>query len=151
MNNPFHDFKLKKNHTLILIALFVKGPMNENEVIKTIEDFISRKFPKDCNCCGKRYNTLSEYLRNTKHVGKPTSFDAEDENWKPVKPIGTISLSNCSCGTTLSISSKGMNLITMWRLMNWARKEKKARGVEIDDLLEDIREKIDKSVLQSDR
>ncbi len=35
--------------------------------------------------------------------------------------------------------------------MNWARKETKTRGIEISDLLEDLRNKIDKSVLQDGR
>ena len=59
-------------------------------------------------------------------------------------------MANCSCGTTMAISSIGMNLITMWRLLNWARKERKIRGIEMSDLLEDLRNKINKSVLQEE-
>jgi len=122
--------------------------MEEKEVITTIREFISKQFPKECNCCGKRYQSFREYLQNTTHAGKPISYDAEYEDWNPVKPIGSISISNCTCGSSLAISSMGMNLFTLGRLMNWARIEAKKRGVAISDILEDIRNKIDISVLQ---
>lgn len=124
--------------------------MNENDVIEIMKNFISRQFPKGCTCCGKRYNSFAEYIRNTTYVGKPISYDAEQEDWQPERPIGTIGMSNYSCGTTLTIGSKGMDLKTLWRLMNWARKETKKRGIMMSDLLESLRSKIDKSVLQAE-
>jgi hypothetical protein len=124
--------------------------MNENDVIEIMKNFISRQFPKDCTSCGKRYNSFAEFIRNTTYVGKPISYDAEQEDWQPERPIGTIGMSNCSCGTTLTIGSKGMDLKTLWRLMNWARKETKKRGIMMSDLLESLRSKIDKSVLQAE-
>ena len=125
--------------------------MNETEVIGIMRAYLSAQFPKKCSCCGRLYNSLAEYLRNTTHAGKPVSFDAESGDWQPKIPIGTISMANCSCGTTLAISSAGMDLITMLRLMNWARKETRLRGVGMSDLLEDLRFKIDKVVLQDDK
>lgn len=124
--------------------------MNENDVIKTMREFISRQFPKQCACCGKRYESFAEFIRNTTYTGKPISHDAEQEDWRPDTPIGTIGMVNCSCGTTFAISSDRMDLKTLWRLMNWARKEAKQRGITISDLLEDLRSKIDQSVLQDE-
>ena len=124
--------------------------MNENNVIDVIQAFIVKQFPKYCNACGKRYNSLAEYLRNTKPRGRPISYDAELGDWTPDQPIGTISTSSCSCGSSLVLSSHGMNVITLWRLMHWARKESKRRDVPIRDLLEDIREKIDERTLQNE-
>ena len=124
--------------------------MKEKDVIDITRKFISKKFPKRCSSCGKVYTSLSDYLRNTTHMGKPISYDADVGDWQPIEPIGTFSLANCSCGSTLSIDSKGMNLITMWRLMHWARKETKKRNIEIRDLLDDLRNKIDESVFQDE-
>ena len=121
--------------------------MQEKDVIEILCDFISTKFPKECKSCGRRFNSLAEYLRNTTHTGKPISYDVEDGNWKPQKPVGTISFANCPCGTTLAIGSEGMSIFTLWKLMNWARKETKNRNIELSDLLEDLRTKIDKKVL----
>ncbi len=125
--------------------------MEENDVVEIVRDFISKKFPKRCKCCGKLYNSFAEYLYNTTHAGKPISYDAEMGKWQPDKPMGTLSMAHCSCGTTMAISSIGMNLVTLWRLMNWARKEIKKRGIEMSELLEDLRNKIDKSVLHDER
>ena len=36
----------------------------------------------------------------------------------------------------------------MWRLMRWARKESTRRGISVGELLEDLRQKIDKQVLK---
>ena len=124
--------------------------MQEKDVIEIMRNHISKQFPKECTCCGKRYNSFAEFIRNTTYVGKPISYDAEQEDWQPERPIGTIGMSNCSCGTTLTIGSKGMDLKTLWRLMNWARKETKKRGIMMSDLLESLRSKIDKSVLQAE-
>ena len=124
--------------------------MEERDVIKIIRDFVSNQFPKECKCCGKRYNSLAEYLRKTTPVGQPVSYDAEDNDWKPDKLVGTISISNCSCGSSMGLSSDGMNVFTLFRLMLWAKKEAWIRGITISDVLEDLRNKIDASVLQDE-
>jgi len=125
--------------------------MNEAEVIGIMREYLATQFPKGCQCCGRQYNSLAEYLRETTHVGKPMSYDAEMGDWQPTTPMGTLSMANCSCGTTLTITSAGMDLITLHRLMNWAREETGFRGIGLSELLEDLRTKIDKIVLQDDK
>jgi hypothetical protein len=88
-----------------------------------------------------------EILRNTTHTGKPVSYDADMGDWKPLRPVGTLSYANGPCGTTLAISTKGMKLVTMWRLMGWARKEIRNRNTDVEELLTQLRQKIDKKVL----
>jgi hypothetical protein len=121
--------------------------MTEDQVIQTVRTYVEEQFPKACNLCGYRYNSLKEYLLNTTHVGKPHSYDAEIENWRPQNPLGTYSFADCKCGNTLVIGSSRMSVITMWRLLWWARKEKVKRGMTINELLNDLREKIDTRVL----
>ncbi len=84
------------------------------------------------------------------HTGKPISYDAEVGDWNPTSPIGSIAMSNCNCGSTLAIDSRGMSLIDVWQLLRWARKETRARNLEIKDLMEDIRNKIDAKILGGD-
>ena len=124
--------------------------MKETDVIEIIRDHLSKKFPKECTCCGKLYKSFADFIRDTTYVGKPISHDADQKDWQPVSPIGTIGMAECSCGTCLSISSGGMKLTTLWRLMNWARHETKKRGITSDELLADLRSKIDRSVLQDE-
>ena len=121
--------------------------MTEDQVVETIHRFIDGKFPKECRCCGRIFLDLADYLRNTTHLGDPVSYDAQWNDWPPVDPLGTMAMANCACGTTLSISSSGMSLSMMWRLMRWARKETVARGITVQQLLSEIREKIDRRAL----
>ena len=122
--------------------------MKEENVIDIVLDHISKKFPKECMCCGRLYTSFADFIRNTTYVGKPLSYDAENRDWQPVNPIGTVGMANCSCGSTLAISSSGMNLVTLWRLMHWAKNEASTRGITAEDLLVELRDTIDKSVLQ---
>ena len=54
---------------------------------------------------------------------------------------------NCPCGTTLALTSNGMSLSMLWRLLNWARHETKRRGLTPQELLNYLREEICKQVL----
>ena len=125
--------------------------MNEKDVIDELVAFISKGFPKKCGNCDRVYLSIKEYIENTEHLGRPISYDADNNDWNPSSPIGTLSLSNCSCGSTLAIDSRGMSLITMWRLMRWARSETKTRGVGMSDLLAELRIKVDQRVLQDEQ
>ena len=124
--------------------------MDQNDVVETIRAFIATQFPRDCRNCGKRYDSLGDYLRNTTHVGQPVSYDAEAGDWRPEEPLGTISAANCSCGSTLVIGSRDMDRSTLWRLMAWARETCKTRGIDMGALLADIRDEIDRRTLRDE-
>jgi hypothetical protein len=125
--------------------------MTEEQVIHTVRTYIEKQFPKECKNCGYRYGSLKEYLKTTVHIGAPHSYDAEGENWQPAKPLGTYSFADCKCGNTLVIGSSRMNVATMCRLLWWAKKEKAKRGITVNELLIDLREKIDNQVLSEDK
>jgi hypothetical protein len=122
--------------------------MKELEVIAIVRKHVEQKFPMTCSTCGHRFASLKEYLEYTTHLGNPISYDAESGNWRPWEPVGTLSFANCRCGTTLSLSSHGMGLFTLWRLLRWAREESSCRGISVGELLEDLRKKIDHEVLK---
>ena len=124
--------------------------MNENDVIKILREHISKQFPRECSCCKKHFATFADWVRNTSYVGKPVSYDAEMGIFKPLKPLGTLGMVNCSCGSTLALSSKGMKLTTMWKLLKWGRKEAKKRGSTTSGILAELRSKIDENELRND-
>lgn len=121
--------------------------LTDSEVIKIVRDHIERQFPMKCSMCEHRFLTLKDYLEYTTHLGEPVSYDAEKGDWRPLEPLGTLSYANCRCGTTLTISSHGMGLLTMWRLLRWARTESSRRKIGMSELLHDLRQKIDRQVL----
>ena len=59
----------------------------------------------------------------------------------------TTAMANCPCGTTLTLTSEGISLMKMWRLLNWARVETKRRGITQEQLLTHIRGEIRKQIL----
>ncbi len=122
--------------------------MTASEAVCLTRTHIEAKFPKTCTSCGKRYGSLHEYLVETRHVGLPVSYDEEIDDISPTEPFGTISFANCTCGSTLSIDSRGMPLQTMARLMMWARRESARRHITMRQLLGWVREQIDEQVLR---
>ena len=121
--------------------------LSEEEVIEIIKNHFVAQFPKKCNCCGKTYMSAEEFIRSTAYVGEPVSYDVEMDRAQPSRPIGTVGLVNCSCGSTLAISSKGIGVKTMWKLMEWGRAEAKKRGMSAGELLGYIRKTIDESIV----
>jgi hypothetical protein len=121
--------------------------MTEAEVVKTMREHLEDQFPKVCSNCDRRYTSLNDYLMRTTHLGSTMPYDAEVGNWTPLKPIGSLTYSNCSCGSTLALSSEGMPLLRLWSLLNWARIETQKRGQTPHELLNYLREEICKQVL----
>jgi len=121
--------------------------MTEAEVIKIIREYLERLFPKDCPRCQRRFASLREYLLTTKQLGPAISYDLDLGNWNPLRPMGTLSLSNCACGTTLALSSSSMPLSQLGALLNWGSAEARKRGQTPQELLNYFRDEIWKQVL----
>jgi len=118
-----------------------------DEAVRLTREHVERQFPKVCGKCGFKFETLADYARLTTHVGDPISYDEEAGNLKPLKPIGTSAFANCRCGTTLVVTSEGMKLTTLWRLMLWARTEAKRRGVTWRQVVAWVRAEVDRQAL----
>jgi len=123
--------------------------MTEAEVVRIMRQHLEGLFPKACPNCHRSFCTLREYLLTTTHVGPAMPYDAERDDWKPLRPLGTMTYANCPCGNTRVLSSHGMSLAQLWPLLNWARLETKKRGVSAQELLNYLRDAICKQVLAS--
>jgi hypothetical protein len=120
--------------------------MTEAEAIQIMRKHIEGQFPKECPNCHHRYATLREYILATRPVGAK-SYDADAGEWRPVEPLGTAVLANCPCGTTLALTSDGVPLLQMWRVMRWAWTETRRRGLTPQQLLDHVRAVIRRQVL----
>ena len=120
--------------------------MDKKEAVKLALEFSSRLFPRKCGCCGKHYDSLKEYLSSTTKIDRPISYDAEDGDFRPTDPLGTFSMHNCSCGSTLVISTMGMDLDLLWRYMDWVKAEAKKQNVSMRVILENLRIEVHKAV-----
>ena len=121
--------------------------MTEVEAIREIRDYLEGLFPKSCPNCQRHFANLREFVQFTTHQGVPISYDVQAGDWQPLKPLGTVAMSNCACGSTLVLSSHTMPLPRLWRLLNWARTETRRGNVTPQELLVRLRGKICEQVL----
>jgi hypothetical protein len=121
--------------------------MTEDDVVHIVRSYIEGLFPKVCSNCGRRFESLRDYLKTTTHLATPVLYDNITDS-VPEKPLGPMSLASCPCGTTLGISSLGIPLTQMIELMTWARTECKSRSISVRELLRHIRDRIDRQVLE---
>ncbi len=124
--------------------------LTEEEVIKVMREHLESLFPKTCGNCQRSFATLKEYLLSTTHVGSAIPYDADAGDWRPLNPSGTVTYANCPCGNTMMLSSDGMPLPKLWKLLRWAKKETKIRGRSPRELLNYLREEICKQVTSTD-
>ncbi len=121
--------------------------MNEAEVVAAMRRHLESQFPKTCPLCQREFGSLHEYLVNTNHQGDAVPYDAEMGNWRPLRPLGTVTLANCRCGNTLALTSNGMPITKLWSLLNWARIETQRRRATPRELLTHLRDVICAQVL----
>lgn len=115
------------------------GNMELLTALNVLREQMEGLFPKTCCCCGHVYPSLQEYLQMTEHVGPAISFDVECGDWHPLKPLGSLMFANCSCGSTLALSTEGMPLIRLWSLLDWVRIESDVRGLRAEETLSYLR------------
>ena len=61
--------------------------MHFAEAVRLCRAHVDRKFPKTCGMCGRVFANLPEYIRGTRHVGQPVSYDAAADDWEPKDPV----------------------------------------------------------------
>jgi hypothetical protein len=121
--------------------------MIEEEVIAIVVKHMKTQFPRDCVCCGQHYETLRDFCANTQPAGQPVVFDPYPESVMPKDPLGSTAFSNCACGTSMTLSSKGMPLLQYWALIRWGYNEMIRRRMTQDELLQYLREKCHEKVM----
>ncbi len=121
--------------------------MTLDEVVQIMREHLATKFPKACQTCGCTYLTLKDYLQRTRHVGQPIAFDVELDNMRLSNSLGSMSLANCACGSTLSLDSDGMSPLLLTKLMWWLVAEMARRGKTASEVLADVRRAVDEATL----
>jgi hypothetical protein len=121
--------------------------LTEADCVRLVHGYIEGLFPKTCPKCKRIFATYRDYLLNTKRVGLPISYDIEFGDWTPTQPTGNLSLANCSCGTTLALSSENMPVAQIWQVLNWVRVETERRGCHVREVLSFLRDEVVKRAL----
>lgn len=69
--------------------------MTDATLVRLVREHFEGLFPKSCSRCGRRFDTLRDYIRQTQRLGPAMSYDVEEGNWAPAEPLGTLVVSNC--------------------------------------------------------
>ena len=80
----------------------------------------------------------------------PVVYDLNMGDLTPRQPIGSLTFSNCPCGTSLVLSLRGMSLMQYWTLVRWGFNEANRRGISQDQLLQYLREKAHEKVMSQE-
>jgi hypothetical protein len=123
--------------------------MTEDDVVRIVRSYIEGLFPKVCPKCGRRFDSLRDYLLLTTHMGSPHFLEPDHGGPLPGNPVGPITHATCLCGHTLTIGSNGIPKDQLVELIDWARVESRTRSISTTALLRHIRDRIDEEVLQS--
>jgi hypothetical protein len=121
--------------------------MTEREIIRTLREYCEGLFPKVCPNCGRRYATLREYIVGSQRLWPSLNYDVELGDYETPRPIGGLAMANCSCGTTLALSTMNMPVSQTHLILEWIQTETGQRGVKPAELLDILRDEVRKQVL----
>jgi hypothetical protein len=140
---------IKGSKSLIKLTHLYRTIMTttDEEIIRMMKKHFEGLFPKICPKCSRRFETLSEYIRDVRRIGATMSYDAELGDWETTQPIGAVALANCPCGTTMALTTAGLPLPQIHLVLKWVRDETQRRGLSQEQLIGYVRDEIRKQVL----
>jgi hypothetical protein len=116
--------------------------VTEAEVVAIMRKHAEEQFPKTCSKCRLVFRTYADYVRTVTPIGAPVPFDEPRGDGKTKAQLGAVSMANCPCGTTLSISSRGRPAETAEGITTWAREQAAREGITLEQLLERLRARL---------
>ena len=117
------------------------------DAIRMLAQHFREHHPKSCHGCGRSFDDVGTYLRETSVLGAPVCCDGELGDWKPKRPAGTQAYSMCRCGTTLAVDSDAMTMPTMWSLLAWTAATVVREGRPLAQVLDELRHDIDVALI----
>src|SRR6188474_2216188 len=109
--------------------------MTDEEMFQRNFEYYCGLFPRCCHSCGRRFETLRDYILQTSPVGTAHSYDVEVADWKPRKPLGGTALANCVCGSTLALTTNDMPVDLVHEMLEWIRAQSLERGIHPDAVI----------------
>ena len=113
--------------------------MTEAEATAIVLRHFESLFPKRCAVCGREFASLRHYIEVTSPVGHPRSYDADFGDWDTTAPLGSLALANCPCGSTLAVSTDGMDAAMHGELLQWLKAETERQGRSPSEILDRMR------------
>jgi hypothetical protein len=122
--------------------------VTEGEVVAIMRRHVDAQFPKTCSKCHRVFQTYSEYVRTVTPIGTPVLFERTRGEGEAKAQLGTVSMANCTCGTTLSLSSRGRSQQPEVSITTWARERAEHEGITLEQLFERLRARLRTEALE---
>ncbi len=117
--------------------------MDDKEVIASAIAELSTLFPMQCPMCSRTYHNFREWAQTAKPLEGTISYDAESGEFDEAEDlIGAAVLSNCPCGTTLSLDTKALKEETHRAILRWLKLKSEATGLHPRDILDNLRAQV---------
>ncbi len=113
--------------------------MESSAFVSPIVEYCGTQFPKTCPVCQKRYPDFETYLQQTQAVGALVWHGEREEH-----PIPTLSMANCSCGSTMSLECGDTRSETYRGFMAALASDSGRLGAPPHKVLEMVRDEIRK-------
>jgi hypothetical protein len=121
--------------------------MTEAEIVRALRGFYEGLFPRQCSGCGRVYPTLRDYIVGTQRIWPSVHYDLELGDAAGAQPIGGMAMANCTCGSTIVLSSNGMSPEQTRVILGWIKSEMTQRSMKPEELLDHLRDEVRKQVL----
>jgi hypothetical protein len=127
-------------------------PIRSSAFVKPLVLHCAEQFPRECQNCGRHFEDFEEYVDATTPIGV-VCWDAEIVDGTETlldDLVGTLSMANCPCGTTLSIGCLDRESDHYRRLLEALHEDASDNGVAVVDVMDALRVIIRSEVAQSD-
>lgn len=121
--------------------------MTDEDVFRIMHTHFEGLFPRGCPTCGRYFANLRDYILDTERIGDTISYDVELCDWEPEEPLGAVAFTNCPCGTTLVLTTRGIPVAVLHEVLQWVKTETARRGVGHMALIDAVRDEVRRRAL----
>ncbi len=110
--------------------------------VQPLLGYLTAQFPRACTTCARPFPDFAAWVSTTSPLGMPVCFDQGDAEAAGEDPVGTLSMVDCVCGTTLAISCHHPDSEMYQQLVAALRGDAVRHAISVDDVLQVLREEI---------
>lgn len=122
--------------------------LTEQAALQVLKEHFETMFPRNCSGCGRRFNDLREYFHETHSLGSMICNGGDAIDSTSTKPLLSITFANCTCGTTVTLSTMDMDESARCDLLQWLREEMKQVAAPPNQIFSALKLRLRRMVLE---
>ncbi|MDH5676218.1 MAG: hypothetical protein OEZ06_29125 [Myxococcales bacterium] len=109
--------------------------------VDAVIEYCRGQFPRNCGVCEHRYECFEDFLGDTVPLGRPQVYD-ELELIQSEQLIGTLSMVQCACGTSLAVRCGDIRSRGYLDLLAALARDVERTGLSVSEILQLMRQEI---------